>query len=275
MDESLELPRSEAPASFQLDRNDAGVPFWLLDGWPASESTLHVQGSWPPPRRAIAIIGSTTPSPTARSWAFSLARVAASRGWAIVSGLARGTDAAAHEGALAANGLTIAVTGNGIPDVSPPEHEDLASRILAGGGTRITLASPNEPVSRERLLQRNALTSAASVAVVAVQSRGRDGTLSTMRHAFQQRRLLASFEPPSEDNRDAWEGNRLLLSERPPWRTRLAWSPAFRLLPGNVEGYVALLAAADEHISALDSAHVSRKTASSPETINQIGLFVD
>ena len=267
--------RSTAPSSLQLSRNDEGVPFWLLDGWPQTEPTLSVQGAWPPSRRAIAIVGSTTPALEARSWAFSLARFAAAQGWTIVSGLARGIDAAAHEGALAAGGKTIAITGNGLNSIYPAEHADLTERILTSNGTRMTLASANEPISRERLLQRNALTSAASIAVVAVQSRGRHGTLATMRHAFEQSRYLATFRPPDSGAQDDWGGNALLLDTNSPWRSKRAWSPAFAIDPFDTMGYVALLDAAVRHIDLLDSARLTRETAPKTQTIHQTGLFTD
>ncbi len=257
-----------APSSFQLARNDDGVPFWLLDGWPESEPTLSIQGAWPPSRRAIAIVGSTTPALEARSWAFSLARFAASQGWTIVSGLARGIDAAAHEGALAAGGRSIAVLANGLNSVFPPEHHDLTIRILAQDGTRISLAFHDEPATRSRLLQRNALTSALSLAVVAVQSRGRDGTLATMRSGFQQERLLATFTLPFQADPSQWQGNALLLSDSPPWRMpdRL-WKPAFQLDPRNKKGYVAFLDLIDDHLGLLDSLQCSKETASMTESL--------
>jgi DNA protecting protein DprA len=274
--DELPLPdHSTAPSSFQLSRNDDGVPFWLLDGWPETEPTLSVQGAWPPSRRAIAIVGSTTPAPEARSWAFSLARFAAARGWAIVSGLARGIDAAAHEGALAAGGKTIAITGNGLHSVYPAEHTGLAERILASSGTRMTFAAADEPISRERLLQRNALTSAAGIAVIAVQSRGRHGTLATMRHAFEQGRFLATFYPPESSAPGDWGGNALLLGAISPWRSKRNWSPAFRIDAFDEMGYVALLKATELHIDLLDSTRLSRETAPKAQTIHQTGLFTD
>ena len=264
-----------APSSFQLSRNDDGVPFWLLDGWPETELSLSIQGAWPPSRRAIAIVGSTTPALEARSWAFSLARFAASRGWTVVSGLARGIDAAAHEGALAAGGKTVAITGNGLNSIYPPEHADLVKRILASDGTRMTLATANEPISRERLLQRNALTSAASIAVIAVQSRGRHGTLATMRHAFEQGRFLATFNPQSSGMPDDWGGNALLLNTISPWRSKRVWSPVFAIDPFDTMGYVALLDAAEQHIALLDSARLTHETAPKAQIIHQTGLFTD
>jgi DNA protecting protein DprA len=267
--DELPLPdRPTAPSSFQLSRNDDGVPFWLFDGWPETEPTLSIQGAWPPSRRAIAIVGSATPALEARSWAFSLARFAAAQGWTIVSGLARGIDAAAHEGALAAEGRSIAVLANGLNTVFPPEHDDLTVRLLAHEGARITLASLNEPAARSRLLQRNALTSALSIAVVAVQSRGRDGTLATMRSAFQQNRILATCTPPAQADLDQWQGNALLLSDSPPWRMPdRPWIPAHRLDPRDEKGYVAFLESLDARAELLDSLQSNKETASMTESL--------
>jgi DNA processing protein len=101
----------------------------------------------------------------------------------IVSGLALGIDAAAHEGALAAGVATIAYVGNGLGATYPPEHRDLADRIVAGGGAILTEYLPDERVTRWSLVRRDRLQAAHVARVVVVE---RDaGTLHTIAAAHK------------------------------------------------------------------------------------------
>lgn len=203
---------------FDITGSDATLPSWVRRAWPPERNTLHGLGTpaWQLP--ALAIGGSTRPSPIARAWAFDLGRNAAARGWSVISGLATGIDSHAHEGAIAGGGHTLAVVAHGLEPRLLDRKRSLLARIVHSGGAVLSIAEPGEPPSRERLLLRNKWTSAFAIGVIAVQSRGRDGTLATMRHAFSQGRFLATFQPPEDQEGDQWSGNRLLLSDSPPWR---------------------------------------------------------
>ena len=135
--------------------------------------------------RAVAMVGARAPSAyglaTARRLAFDLARA----GVAIVSGLARGIDAAAHEGALEAGGATIAFQACGPERVYPAQHRALAGRIRAQGAvvTELPVGTPPRAVY---FPLRNRLISALAEAVVVVEARERSGSLITARCAADQ-----------------------------------------------------------------------------------------
>ena len=135
--------------------------------------------------RAVAIVGARAPTElgrvTARRLAFDLAR----SGLAVVSGLARGIDAAAHEGALAAGGATLAFQACGPDLVYPAAHRALAGRI-AGQGAVLTEFPPGTPPLAAYFPLRNRLISALAEAVIVVEARERSGSLVTARCAADQ-----------------------------------------------------------------------------------------
>lgn len=128
--------------------------------------------------RAVAIVGSRSASPYGRVFAQRLASDLAALGFTIVSGLARGIDAAAHEGALAAGGRTVAVLPGGLDAIVPAHHEGLASRIVCQG----TLASERAsgpPRNRWEFVERNRLIAALARVTVVVEAATRSGALTT------------------------------------------------------------------------------------------------
>ena len=138
--------------------------------------------------RAVAIIGSRAASAYALEVANRLGGELADRGVAVVSGLARGADGAAHRGCLRRGGRTVAVLGNGPDVVYPPEHEELAAEIGSGTGALVSELGPGAPPLPEHFPLRNRLISGISLAVVVVEASDKSGSLITARCALDQGR---------------------------------------------------------------------------------------
>ena len=136
---------------------------------------------------AVAIVGSRAASPYGLAVAERLAADLAARGVVIVSGLARGVDSAAHRGALAGSGATVAVLGSGADVIYPPEHEALAEQIAVTGAVVSELA-PGTPPRKEFFPLRNRIISGLVRAVVVIEAGERSGSLITARAALDQGR---------------------------------------------------------------------------------------
>ena len=147
---------------------------------------------------AIAIVGSREASRAACAFTRSLAADLAATGVGVVSGLARGVDAAAHAGALAAGGRTVAVLGCGI-DRDYPTTTALLAGEIARTGVIISEYPPGTPPARFRFPARNRIVAAVVEAVVVVSAAKRSGALITARLALELGRdVLAVPGPPWE-----------------------------------------------------------------------------
>ncbi len=146
-------------------------------------------------RPAVAIVGARAATvdglDTARGLAFELA----TRGLVVVSGLARGIDAAAHRGALEAGGPTVAVQACGADQVYPPEHRALA-RAIAASGAIVSELPVETPPRAPHFPLRNRLISGLTLATVVVEARLRSGSLVTAAHALGQGREVLAVPGP-------------------------------------------------------------------------------
>jgi DNA processing protein len=176
---------------------------------PSAPALISVRGALSgSDERRIAIVGTRGPSEAGLAAARALATAAAANGWCVVSGLARGIDTAAHEGALAAEGRTIAVLGSGIRRVYPRENQDLAERIVERGAL-ISEQPPNARPTSRRLTARNRLQSGLAHAVVVVETGPGGGSHVTASHARRQGKPVFAVQWPGTDRRA--RGGRQLL----------------------------------------------------------------
>ncbi len=175
------------PGRTLLSADDSRYPAQLamVPGMPAA---LFVDGD--PAhlsRPQVAIVGSRAATAAGRETAFDFAARLAAHGFAITSGLATGIDAAAHRGALAAGGITIAVCGTGLDCVYPAEHRQLAADIAASGALVSEFATGTPPVPHN-FPRRNRLMSGLARGVLVVEAASRSGSLITARLAGEQGR---------------------------------------------------------------------------------------
>jgi DNA processing protein len=140
-------------------------------------------------RSSVAIVGARVASAAGQRFARGLASELGAAGQVIVSGLARGVDGAAHEGALETG--TVAVLGGGIDDIYPREHRDLYDRIVERGCV-VSESRPGQTAVAKDFPRRNRIISGLSRAVVVVEAELRSGSLITARLAAEQgREVLA------------------------------------------------------------------------------------
>ena len=160
-------------------------------------------------RPAIAMVGTRHPTPYGTGMAEILARDLASRRMVILSGMARGIDTAAHRGALAGKGSTVAVWGTGIDVIYPKENKSLAENILAAGGTIVSEYRLGTFPAPQNFPKRNRILSGISVGVLVVEAGENSGTRVTARCALEQNRDVYAV-PGNVTNKNAWGPNTLI-----------------------------------------------------------------
>ncbi len=226
---NIDLPALEAAlAAWQAEGirallpHDAAFPARLraLDDGPA---VLFWRGAALPgdDTPTAAIVGTRRPTLAARQLAGRLAESLARDGWAIISGLALGIDTAAHQGALRAGGLTVAVLGSGLLTVYPPANAALAEHIAAQGALLAEVHPAAEP-SSGALVARNRLIAGLSNVVIVVEAGTDSGSLYAARFASRYGRPVFTVESMAAGNRRLHvEGAHLLPADPARWLDRL------------------------------------------------------
>jgi DNA processing protein len=176
------------------------------------------------------VVGTRHPTPYGSGMAERLAVDLAARGLAIFSGMARGVDTAAHRGAIAGKGKTVAVFGTGVDILYPKENSRLAEQILGLGGALIsefplgTFAAPqNFPI-------RNRIISGMSMGVLVVEAAEYSGTRITARCALGQNRDVFAV-PGNVTNKNSWGPNTLIKQGA---KLVATWEDVWAELPENV-----------------------------------------
>jgi DNA processing protein len=162
--------------------------------------------------RAVAIVGTRAATDYGLNVAGELGVGLAERGWTVVSGLAFGIDAAAHRGALAAGGVTVAVLACGVDVAYPRAHRSLYDQVVVEG-LAVSEHPPGAAPQRARFLVRNRLIAALSAGTVVVEAAPRSGARSTARHAGELFRHVMAVPGPVTSTLSA--GCHQLLRDRP------------------------------------------------------------
>ncbi|MBO5940396.1 MAG: DNA-processing protein DprA [Kiritimatiellae bacterium] len=213
-----EIERAKKKNVHLIDCEDARYPS-LLNQLPSKPLVLYVAGnpevlSLP----GVAIVGTRLPTLYGSDMAQSFAAGIAGKGFSVISGLASGIDACAHEGAILARGVTIGVLGGALDKFFPEENRDLGHKIISSGGAVICEYPFGFPPGKTTFPQRNRIVAAMSRAVLAIEAPMQSGTLITCNYAKKlgRRLMVLPGNINSKNSAGCWklfkEGAELALS---------------------------------------------------------------
>lgn len=204
---SREIEGARKAGAAAVTRFDGAYPEALKNIY-APPVVLWVRGSLPA-GDSVAIVGSRNATAYGLKTARRFAREIAAAGTAVVSGLARGIDAAAHEGALDAKGATVAVLGGGLGKIYPRENAPLAEKIVNGGGAVVSEYAWDVPAQAGRFPARNRIVAGLSRAVLVVEADAKSGSLITADEAVAEGRDVYAV-PGNVDSPRSTGTNRLI-----------------------------------------------------------------
>lgn len=161
-------------------------------------------------RRCLAVVGTRQASIYGIELAKEISRDLARAGFTIVSGLARGVDTAAHEGALGC-GRTIAVLGSGLANLYPQENSGLAEKIMKNG-TLLSEFPMKAPPNRHHFPQRNRIVSGMTMGTILIEAPLKSGAMLTIERALEQGR--PTFAIPGRVDQENFKGNHSLIKEK-------------------------------------------------------------
>ncbi len=203
-----ECERLEANWAQLVTFADAAYPD-LLRWLPDPPPVLYVRGELlPEDQLAMAVVGSRRPSHYGQLMAKRFGTELAEHGFTVVSGLARGIDSLAHQGALQAGGRTIAVLGCGVNRIYPAEHRRLYDAVRDQGAVVSEFAFDTKP-DRWNFPRRNRIISGLSLGVLVVEASDRSGSLHTAHHAVEQGREV--FAVPGRIDVESSRGTHRLI----------------------------------------------------------------
>lgn len=196
----------------KISLNNKGFPKVLKD-IPQPPKQLYVLGDIEPMllRPRLGVVGSRKATPYGREVTQRLAGEAAGKGIVIVSGLALGVDSIAHQAALDAGGLTIAVLPCGLDAIYPSSHYHLAKQIVANGGALISEYPEGMPALRNNFIERNRIISGMSDALLITEAAEKSGTMHTANFALEQGRTVMAV-PGNVTNPNSKGTNNLIKS---------------------------------------------------------------
>lgn len=216
-DPAKEETKMERSGVAFIGQGDPGYP-QLLAEIPDPPVGLYRKGAYIFDRPCVAIVGSRRATAYGQSVAKSLGAELGRRGYCVVSGLARGIDTAAHEGALSVGGRTVAVLGTGIDIIHPPENLALYRRI-AEQGSILSEFPFGRAADKDSFAMRSRVVSGLCEAIVVVESDQYGGAMATARASGEQGRLL--FAVPGRIDQSTSAGTNQLIRDGATLLTRV------------------------------------------------------
>ncbi|MBV9463380.1 MAG: DNA-protecting protein DprA [Verrucomicrobiae bacterium] len=209
-DLSAELGKLEALGARVVLPEDEEYPALLSEIYDPPV-VLYARGKLAPDRPCLAVVGSRQTSYYGIETSRKLCGRLAELGFSIASGLARGIDTAAHQGALQARGHTVAVLGCGLDVVYPPENEKLVAGILEGGGAILSEFPLGTRPSKQTFPRRNRIVSGMSLGTMVVEADVESGAMITAHLANEQGRQV--FAVPGRIDSGQARGCHKLIKE--------------------------------------------------------------
>ena len=185
---------------------------------------LYALGQLENTKPSVAVVGSRDAADTSLAITQEITRFLADKGTSVVSGLALGCDAMAHQTAIEQGAHTVGVLAHGLQTVAPTSHRDLARRILESGGALISPFPLGVVANSYQFVERNKLQAGLSLGVVLIQSTTNGGSLHACRAALRNGRWLAHVVPDNTsaaENKTAFAANLCLAGNDLMARTQL------------------------------------------------------
>lgn len=203
---------------------DADYPA-LLRVTPDRPFFLYIRGQWADqPQRSVAVIGTRHPTEHGEQVAERITAFLVEDGWSIVSGLALGCDARAHQTAMRQGGHTVAVLAHGLQTIAPKQHVALAEKILEHGGALVTEYGFDVEPQAHQYVKRDRIQAGLSRGVILIQSDREGGSLHASRAAIEYQRFLVVPVPTERDlaaREKKIEANELLVGPNEEQRALL------------------------------------------------------
>lgn len=206
---ATEYDRARAAGAAIVVPGDAEYPKRLLEIYDPPLALYFKGNAEIADKPGIAMVGTRHPTPYGTGMAERLACDLAARGLVIFSGMARGVDTAAHRGALAARGQTVAIWGTGIDEVYPKENQKIAKQILDSGGAVLSEFPLGTFPAPQNFPIRNRLISGIGLGVLVIEGNEYSGTRVTARCALEQGREVFAV-PGNVTNKMSWAPNTLI-----------------------------------------------------------------
>jgi DNA processing protein len=262
-----EIARAAAADATLVSFDDAGYPPRLREIYDPP-LVLYARGNAEVlTEPGIAMVGTREPTPYGLGMAERLACDLATRGLVIISGMARGVDAASHRGAIAAKGRTVAVFGTGVDVIYPKENSRLSEQILALGGALISEFPIGTHPAPQNFPIRNRIISGMSVGVLVLEAAEYSGTRITARCALEQNRDVFAV-PGNVTNTNSWGPNTLIKQGA---KLVATWEDVWEDLPAEVR--LALTPTASPESSATSSASLFPDEGLPPHEKRILGLL--